>query len=98
MGIVFDLYRENNITLHERNCFSKVKGIVTDIYQMDQSLPVEINKLWSLSENKVSFQWIFSKWDKERQRSDSCSIFLDGSHKDDQDMCVKFENRSSTVE
>ena len=43
------------------DCCSEVKGIATDIYQMYQSLPVEINKLWRPSKKKVSFQWISSK-------------------------------------
>ena len=68
----------------------------------DQSLPVAINKLQPLSENEVSFQWISSKCDKECQKNDSCSIFVGGSHKEDQNivlrLCIKIENRSSTAE
>ena len=75
------------------DCCSEFKGIATDIYQMDQSLPVEINKLWPLSKKKVSFQWISSKRDKKCQKNDSCSIFVGGSHKEDENiilrLCIK---------
>ena len=94
-----------NGNMHTDYC-SEVKGIATDIYQIYQSLPVEINKLWRPSKKKVSFQWISSKWDKKRQKNDSCSIFVGGSHKEDENivlrlcikLCIKIESRSSTVE
>ena len=88
MDIVLDLYRESSIKLHERDRRSKVKGIATDIYQLDQPLPVKMHKFWPLSKNKVSFQRIFIKWVKECQKNDSCTIFFGGAH----------ENGSNTVE
>ena len=68
MDITFDLYRENSIKSYERYRRSKVKGIATDIYQLDQPLPVKMNKFWPLPVNKVSFQQISSNGLKSVRR------------------------------
>ena len=53
--IVFDLYRESSIKGSERKRRSKTAGIYTTVAKGDLPLPVEFDKFWSLSSNKVSF-------------------------------------------
>ena len=43
---------------------------------MDQSLPNDMKKFWSLSENKVAFQGKFIQWVKENDHG--TSVFLGG--------------------
>ena len=61
----------------------------TNIYWLDQSLPVKMNKFWPLSENKVYFQQIYIKWVKEYQKNESCTIFLGYTHEEDENMCIQ---------
>ena len=87
----------NSIKSHERSRRSEDKGIPTTVGRLDQPLPVEMKKFCPLSSNKVSFQQIFIKWVTENQPDSRC-IYLGGSHKDDETICVRVENRNCTVE
>ena len=60
--IVFDLYKEMSIKTSERNCRAKVEGILTYISSIDQQLPIDIDKFWPVSKNKIAFQRFFIQW------------------------------------
>ena len=47
---------------NERNRRGKQTGIVTDVLHDDQTLPVEMNQFWSMSQNIFSFYQFFIKW------------------------------------
>lgn len=54
--IIFNLYCDKNIKGTEGSRRKRLPDILTKVIQTDQSLPVEMEKFWSVSENKVSFQ------------------------------------------
>ena len=60
--IIFDLYHESSIKGSERSRRSKRPGVYTAVSRLDQPLPVELDKFWSVSSNKVSFQQFFIYW------------------------------------
>ena len=95
--IVFDLYRESSIKGSERNRRSKTAGIYTTVAKGDQPLPVEFDKFWSLSSNKVSFQQFFIIW-LATNCNDDINIYLGGSHKDDESACMRIEDNSLKIE
>ena len=59
--IVFDLHDQKSIKGNEQNYRGKQAGILTEVSYDDQTLPVEMDELWLLSKNKVSFQQFFIK-------------------------------------
>ena len=61
IDIVFDLYKEKSIKSNERDRRSDGKGVLTNVYTLDQPLSVEMKKFWALSDNKVSLQQILIK-------------------------------------
>ena len=97
IDIVFDLYKERCIKSHEGDRRSDGKGILTNVCTLDQPLPVEMKKFWTLYDNKVLSQQIFIKWMKESQVDHTC-VFLDGSHCKDETMCIGIVNGSCYVE
>ena len=76
LDIVFDLYQNNSIKDSERNRRKGNGAIITFIDSLDQSLPNDMKKFWSLSENKVAFQGKFIQWVKENDHG--TSVFLGG--------------------
>ena len=62
IDIVSDLYHQKSIKGNDRNRRGKQAGMITDVSHDDQALPVEIDKFWLLSQNKISFQQFFIKW------------------------------------
>ena len=61
MDIIFDLYLDQSIKEYECNQRNKSDGIVTAINRMDQPLPIEMDRFWSSTENKVRLQQLFIK-------------------------------------
>ena len=59
MDIVFDLYLEQSITKAKRSRRSKFEPIDTNISSNKQQLPVEMNRFWASSDNKMKFQQAF---------------------------------------
>ena len=95
--IVFDIYLPNSIKEHERNRHKTTQGILTNITRFDQPLPVDMDKFWSLNENKVNFQQFFIKWVKETY-SNSEPVYLCGSYVDDMTSCVLLSSGHITLE
>lgn len=62
IDIIFNLYCDKNIKGTERSGRKRLTDILTKVIQTDQSLPVEMEKFWSVSENKVSFQKFVIEW------------------------------------
>ena len=62
MDIVFDLYLEQSITKAERSRRSKLEPIDTNISSNKQQLPVEMDRFWASSDNKMKFQQAFIEW------------------------------------
>ena len=60
-GYCFDVYKENSIKASEQRWRMTVEGIETIISGFDQPLPVEIDRLWSVSKNKTALQQLFTK-------------------------------------
>ena len=96
IDIVFDLYRKNSINGSERNRRSKTAGIYTTLAKGDQPLPVEFDKFWALSSNKVSFQQFFIVW-LTTNCNDNTNIYLGGSHKEDESACMRIEGNSLEI-
>ena len=82
---------------HMQMQFLMPQGILTNITRFDQPLPVDMDKFWSLNENKVNFQQFFIKWVKETY-SNSESVYLGGSHVDNMTSCVLLSNGLITLE
>ena len=59
MDIVFDLYLEQSIKQAERSRRSKLEQIDTNISSNKKQLPVEMNRFWASSDNKMKFQLPF---------------------------------------
>ena len=62
INIVFDIYPIHSIKQGERNQRSKRDLIETNVTSVKQQLPVEMDRFWSSSENKMKFQQSFIKW------------------------------------
>ena len=59
IDIIFDLYYDQSIKASKRRRRAKNDGIVTFITNLDQPLPVEMDKFWGVSKNKVALQQAF---------------------------------------
>ena len=62
IDIIFNLYCDKNIKGTEGSRRKRLPDILTKVIQTDQSLPVEMEKFWSVSENKVSLQKFVIEW------------------------------------
>ena len=62
LDTAFDVYKENSIKTNQQRRKTTVQGIETIISGFDQLLPVEIDRLWSVSNNKSARQQLFTKW------------------------------------
>ena len=51
-----------SIKEYQGNQRNKSDGIVTAINRMDKPLPIEMDRFWSSTENKVLLQQFFIKW------------------------------------
>ena len=100
IDIVFDLYKEQSIKASERNRRATVAGIETYITNVDQSLPIEMDRFWSVGKNKVAFQRLFIKWmmqDQSRNESNK-TIFLGGSHREGDHLCFSVTDGNVSLE
>ena len=96
----FDVYKENSIKTNQQRRKTTVQGIETIISGFDQLLPVEIDRLWSVSNNKSARQQLFTKWILKKVKSEQFDelLFLGGSHKENDARCVSFVTGLVSVE
>ena len=72
---------------NERNCRGEQTGIATYVLHDDQTLPVEMNQFWSMSQNLFSFYQFFIKWLLTKDTSGK-TISLGECYKYDQNTCI----------
>ena len=87
IDIIFDLYLDSSIKHGGRQRRAKATAINVIISHSEQPIPVDIDKFWSSSENKIQLQQFFIIWLKElytREESVSLKqdVYLGGSHKE----------------
>ena len=100
LDTAFDVYKENSIKTNQQRRKTTVEGIETIISGFDQPLPVEIDRLWSVSNNKSARQQLFTKWILKKVKSEQFDelLFLGGSHKENDARCVSFVTGLVSVE
>ena len=100
MEIIFDVFKENSIKGSKRRRRTTGEGIETIVLDFGQPLPVEIDRLWSVSKNKTSLQQLFTKSVLNKVKSEQFEkpLFLSGSHKENDAMCISFVNGLVRVE
>ena len=91
IDIVFDLYLKDSVKQYECDRRSKTDPINTFIRHGDQPLPVEMDRFWASSDNKIRFQQFFITWAIENYDSGK-PLFLGGSNVDDLTTCLKLHN------
>ena len=91
IDIVFDLYLKDSVKQYERDRRSKTDPINTSIRRRDQPLPVEMDRFWASSDNKIYFQQFFITWAIENYDSVK-PLFLGGLNVDDLTTCLKLHN------
>lgn len=90
MDIVFDVYLRQSIKEGERSRRSKSDPIETNIATTKQQIPVEMDRFWGSSENKMKFQQAFAKWlSSEYQSGVDFPVFLGGAHAENVTSCIK---------
>ena len=99
MNIVTGAILEKNEEYFLMNCISLGKT-ARIISRFGQPLPVEIDRFWFASKNKTALQQLFTKWVLNKVKSEQFdkSLFLGGSHKENDAMCVTFVNGFVSVE
>ena len=95
IDIVFDLYLRHGIKQGERNRRSKLHPIETNITSIKQQLPVEMDRFWSSSENKMKFQQLFIKWARYNYVLD-VPIYLGGAGEENVAACIKVCSNDSS--
>ena len=82
-------YKDQSIKSSERNRRKKVEEIETYITSTDQPLPIEMDRFWPVSKNKVAFQQVFIEWAIENVVNNQFKkqLFLGGSHKEGSELC-----------
>ena len=90
IDIIFDLYLDRSIKQGERNRRSKEGVVETTILQLNQALPVEMEKFWGSSSNKMQLEQIFIEWVLASYKG-SRPLFL-GVNKDDITSCILISN------
>ena len=91
IDIIFDLYLDKTIKQGERSRRSKGESIEITIKTPNQALPVEVDKFWGSSTNKMQLEQIFIAWFLENYEG-SRPIFLEGANKDDITSCIMVSN------
>lgn len=94
IDIIFDLYHDQSIKASERKRRAKNDGIVTFITNLNQPLPIEMDKFWGISKNKVALQQIFIQFITEEICNNNFEkeLFLGGSHKQGHMKCYSVLN------
>ena len=100
VDIVLDVYKENSIKVSEQRWRTAGEDIERIISGFDQPLPAEIDRFWSVSNNKTSLQKLFTKWILNKVKSEQLDklLSLGGSHKENDAMCVSVVNGLVNVE
>ena len=93
--VIFDVYTKNSTKMHERQRRSKILGVRTKIAQYQQRLPIDMDGFWSCEDNKVNFKNQFINWIKHKYTNNS-SLYLGGSHSEDQYKCVLLKGPTET--
>ena len=88
IDVVFDVYLRHGIKQGKRNWRSKLDPMETNITSVKQQLPVEMDRLWSSSENKMKFQQSFIKWACCNCVSE-VPIYLGGAGEENVTACIK---------
>ena len=88
IDIVFDTYLRHSIKQGERNRRSELDPIETNITSVKQQLPVEMDRFWPSSENKMKFQQSFIKWACCNCVSE-VPIYLSGAGEENVTACIK---------
>ena len=86
--IVFDINLRHSIKQGEKNQRSKLDPIEANITSVKQQLPVEMDRFWSSSENKMKFQQSFIKWACCNCVSE-VPIYLGGAGEENVTACIK---------
>ena len=99
MNIVTGAILEKNEEYFLMNCISLGKT-ARIISRFGQPLPVEIDRFWFASKNKTALQQLFTKWVLNKVKSEQFdkSLFLGGSYKEKDAMCVSIFNGLVSVE
>ena len=100
VDIAFGVYNEQSIKGSECRRRTKVEGIETIITGFDQPLPVELDRFWPVSKNKIALQQLFTQWTLKKVKSENFEklLFLVGSHKEGDTMCYSLINGFVTEE
>ena len=91
MDIVFDLYLEQSIKQAERSRRSKLEPIDTNISSNKQQLPVEMDRFWASSDNKMKFQQAFIDWMTFHCQS-NIPVFLGGANTENITSCIQISD------
>ena len=91
IDIVFDLYLDQSIKQGERNRQKNKGCIEITIKSANQTLPIEMDKFWESSSNKMQLEQIFISWVLENYEG-SRPIFLGGANRDDITSCIMISN------
>ena len=85
--IAFHLYLEQSIKQAERSRRSKSEPIDTNFSSNKQQLPVEMDRFWGSSDNKIKFQQAFIGWMTFHCQS-NIPIFLGGTNTENITSCI----------
>ena len=91
IDVTFDPYHDKSIKGTESSRGEKSPDILIKVIRTDKLLPIEIEKFWPVSENKVSFQQFFIEW-VQTNCCDHKSLYLGGSHQEDGNKCLLVSN------
>ena len=100
IDIVFDVYIDHSVKASERRRRATMDGIETLIQKTDQTLPVEMERFWSLSQNKTALQQHFISWTIKKVEAENFEkqLFLGGSHRENSNICLSYVNGSFGTE
>ena len=90
--IVFDVYKETSFKASEQRHRTSVEGTYQLLQVLINLLPLEIDRIWTVSKNKKAMQRLFTKWILNKVESEKFDkqLFLGGLHKENDVMCVSF--------
>ena len=88
IDIVFDVYLRYSIRQSERNRRSKLDPIEIRIATVKQPLPVDMDRFWASSQNKMRFQQSFIKWVRLNCISE-VPTYLGGAGEENFTACIK---------
>ena len=88
IDIVFDLYLEQSIKHGKRKRRPKNDAIEVKISNAMQLLPIDMDKFWPSSSNKIQLQQIFIIWVQEYYHGD-IPVYLGGANREDITSCTQ---------